>query len=82
MSPAADKVVDQAMQVIDRAEVPKPLQDSIDQHQRNLTGLAGALLEGGQDVEQVRQTITTVLDSFRDEILRTIVALREDTHAL
>ena len=81
MSQVARIVVDRAMESVDCGELPQVLLDQIEQHKEHLISLAGHLLSGGQDAESVRQIVTTVLDSFREELLRTLTTLREDKHA-
>jgi hypothetical protein len=81
MSPAVQSVVSDAMETLEDLSIPRGLRDRIDQHQQNLTDLAGALLAGGQEVDEVRDTISAVLESFKDELLNTIIALREGPHA-
>ena len=82
MSPTPQSVVSEAFGTLEHIEVPAVLQDRIDQHQRNLLALAASLLAGGQDTDQVRETIEGVLDSFKHELLNTIKSLRETDHVV
>lgn len=82
MSPTAQSVVIEAMTSFQHNELPPILQSRLDQHKKNLTNLAGALLAGGQNADQVRHTIEEVLESFKGELFRTIELLREDADAL
>ena len=70
------------MQSIDQMQLPQDLQNRIEKHKENLSNLATSLLAGGQDIEQVRTTVTLVLDSFKEELLRTLIALRENDNAV
>lgn len=80
MSLKARQVVAEALTSLEQVDVPHVLRDRIDQHQRNLMKLAASLLESGQDETQVREVIEGVLDSFKDELLRTIRTLRDGSH--
>lgn len=57
------------------SDVPAELAHSIDRHRDNLLQLASSLLAGGQSEDVVRSTIEQLLDSFRDELARTIMRL-------
>ena len=81
MPSVADCVVTQAMSSLEEFDVPPILQNRIDQHQQHLTSLASALLAGGQNSDDVRQTIEDVLDSFKEELIKTIRSLIEGQHA-
>lgn len=81
MPPVAECVVDQAMLSLEQVNIPPVLQDRIDQHQLHLTSLASALLAGGQNSDNVRETIEDVLESFKAELIRTIESLIENQHA-
>lgn len=76
-----DELIQQAIKSLDGMNVPSILQDRILQHQMHLTRLASALLIGGQSKNSVRQTIETVMDSFKHELIATIEALMEKRHA-
>jgi hypothetical protein len=78
MPPDVDQVVNHAMESIDGLELPQELQASIERHRKNISNLAASLLAGGYDIDQVRATISVVLDSFKDELLRTVMALKEN----
>ena len=77
MSPIAQSVVTEAMTSFQHIDVPPVLQEQIDRHKENLTSLACALLAGGQNPVQVRQTIEEVLEGFKIELFNTIDSLRE-----
>ena len=82
MPPSAEAVVTQAMTALEQDDIPPILRERIDQHQRNLRNLAAALLEGGQDIVEVQRTVEGVFDSFKAELVKTIIRLREDAHAV
>lgn len=82
MPPSAEAVVTQAMTSLEQVRIPPILRERIDQHQRNLKSLAAALLEGGQDIAEVQWTIEGVLDSFKAELVKTIISLQEDARAV
>jgi len=81
MPSEADCVVTQAISSLEEFDIPPILRDHIDQHQQHLTSLASALLAGGQNSDDVRQTIDNVLESFKEELIRTINSLIENQHA-
>jgi hypothetical protein len=75
-------VINTALQSIEQMQLPCELQDRIDKHKENLSSLAASLLAGGIDIEQVRATVTVVLDGFKEELMRTLIALRENDNAV
>lgn len=77
MCPIAQSIVSEAMTSLENIEIPPILQETIEKHKVNLTSLACALLEGGQDTNVIRQTIDEVLDSFKRELVSTIDSLKE-----
>ena len=82
MSPEAQSVVSQAMSSLHQVDVPPILEDRIAKHQTHLMCLASTLFAGGQDTDQVRQTIEEVLESFKGELLKTIASLMENNDAV
>ena len=77
MTPDVTKEIDDAIVSIDRSSLPKELRVRIDSHRDNLCSLAASLLEGGHDIDEVRPIISTVMDSFKEELARVMIALSE-----
>lgn len=77
MTPDVTKEIDDAIVSIDRSLLPKELRVRIDSHRDNLCSLAASLLEGGHDIDEVRPIISTVMDSFKEELARVMIALSE-----
>jgi len=82
MNEQAEDLVSQAMAPLATDdELPRPLQESIRRHQETLVSLAASLLAGGQSEAMVKSTIDSLFSSYRDELTRTIVALRDQPGA-
>jgi hypothetical protein len=77
MNPDVTQEIDDAIVSIDRSSLPKELRVRIDNHRDNLCNLAASLLEGGHDIDEVRPIISTVMDSFKEELARVMVAFSE-----
>ena len=77
MTPDVNKEIDDAIVSIDRSSLPKELRIRIDNHRDNLLSLAASLLEGGHDIEEVRPIISAVMDSFKEELARVMMAFSE-----
>lgn len=77
MQPPAEALVEKTMQSLEGVDVPNALHSSIAKHQANLVNLATALLAGGQSEEAIQHTLDTVFASYRVELTKTIIALRE-----
>lgn len=78
----ANEIVAQTLSAVSEAGVevsalPAELRASIANHQTNLTNLAAALLAGGQSEEVVRSTLNQLFASYKQELARTILALRD-----
>lgn len=82
MTPDVASVIDHAMQSIERSALPQELQDRIEKHKENLSDLAASLLAVGHDADQIQITISKVLDSFKEELSRALIALRENNDAI
>nr|WP_306266062.1 hypothetical protein [Pararhizobium sp. IMCC3301] len=82
MPSQAQNVVSLAMTTLPKVEISCVLKARIEDHRKNLTDLASSLLASGQEAKQVQLTIETVLNSFNEELARTISSLKEDTDAL
>ena len=70
-------VVADAMQPIIDLDVPSALRESIERQSRNLMALASSLLTAGMDEQRVRTVIGQACASYRDELVTTILTLRE-----
>ena len=77
MTPDVTKEIDEAIVSIDRSSLPQELRVRIDNHRDNLCNLAASLLEGGHDIDEVRPIISTVMDSFKEELALVITTLSE-----
>ena len=78
MSAQAHMFAVRAMESLGDIEIPPSLSRLIDQHHRNLTSLASALLRGGLGEDQVRQTVERVFQGFKAELTAAIVSIKED----
>lgn len=72
----ADEFVVQAMSSIDNLDIPVELQISIANHQKNIMNLATLLLESGKDSEFIGKCIEEIVESYKSELIRTIMALK------
>jgi flagellar motor component MotA len=77
-----DTVVSEALATLEEVDIPPILKERIEQHRKNLMALAASLLAGGQDADQVRESIELVLSSFRDELLSAVDSLKEAGHVV
>ena len=78
MAEQEELMVRTAMAPLDQMEIPTPLEESIRQHQQNLKRLAASLLASGHGEAMVRRSVETVFNSYRDELVRSIVEFQED----
>ncbi len=78
MRKSAKELVREATSDVSSLSVPDPLQQSISRHQNSLLGLANALLSAGKEESEIRDALDSVFASYKDELARTIVALREE----
>ena len=78
MAHSAELLVSQAMTSLETISVPTELRHSVDQHQHHLLELAAALLAGGQDKKAVEHALDCVFSSYKAELVKTIMFLRED----
>ena len=79
MARSAEVLVSQAMSSLETMGVPKALQDSIDRHQRHLLSLAASLLACGKEEATVEQLVDAAFSSYKQELVNTIMALRENS---
>ena len=77
MTPDVNKEIDDAIVSIDRSSLPKELRIRIDNHRDNLLSLAASLIEGGHDIDEVQPIISAVMDSFKEELARVMMAFSE-----
>lgn len=82
MSVFATTVVNDLMTSIDRQAVPICLLSKIERHQSNLHAMAVSLIDNGISGEEARQIVSSILDGFKEELLRTIEALQETGDAI
>lgn len=74
--PLPQDVVDAAMQPLAEFDVPPVLQASIERQGQGLLTLASSLLNSGMDEEHVRSVVEQAFESYRDELITAILALR------
>lgn len=77
---SADELVVQAMSSIDGLDIPVELQKSIASHQKNIMNMATLLLESGKDQQFIEKCIGEIVDSYKSELIKTIMVLRSDGH--
>jgi hypothetical protein len=73
-----EKLVSDTLASLDDVDIPVILRSSIEKHEKNLVTLAHALLAGGQTEEEVRVTLDSLFQSYKAELTRTILLLRDD----
>jgi len=56
--------------------LPHQVLDQVARHNRHLFELAANLLDSGMDDTQARQVLDQAMESYKDELVRTIMALR------
>lgn len=72
------RIVAATMQPMLDFDIPPVLRASIERQSMNLMGLASSLLHAGMAEQQVRTIIDEACSSYRDELVSTILALREN----
>ena len=53
-------------------EIPEALQASLERHRRNLAGLIANLQSAGISDEQIEASVTVIVASYKEELLRAI----------
>ena len=56
-------------------EVPEALKGSLERHRQNLAGLIRNLQSAGVSYEQIEVSVTAIVDSYKEELLRAIKML-------
>jgi hypothetical protein len=64
------------MQPMAEFDVPPVLRASIERQGQGLLALASSLLNSGMDEEHVRSVVAQACESYRDELISAILALR------
>ncbi len=80
MTSPASKVVSDVMRPLVQVDLPPILRVRLEEHWAHLQSLAAALIESGLGEEQTREVIAAALDSFKDELSRTIIELRSQAN--
>lgn len=62
-------------------DVPEALQDSLKRHRENLAQLVRNLHSAGLDNQQIEASVSVIVESYKEELLRAIKALVEAQHA-
>ena len=62
-------------------EVPEALQSSLQRHRANLVQLVKSLYSAGLNDEQIEASVSVIVESYKEELLRAIKALVEVQHA-
>ena len=65
----------------DEVAIPPILQASVARHQANLARLLQSLRQAGMEPRQIEAAVTTVIDSYKSELLEAIRRLAADNHA-
>ena len=65
----------------DGLEVPEALQSSLQRHRENLVQLVRCLHSAGLDDQQIEASVSVIVESYKEELLRAIKALVEVQHA-
>jgi hypothetical protein len=61
--------------------IPPVLQASVARHQANLARLLQSLRQAGMEPRQIEAAVTTVIDSYKSELLEAIRRLAADNNA-
>ena len=56
-------------------EIPEPLQESLQRHRENLAQLVVNLHSVGVHEEQIEASVSVIVDSYKEELLRAIKAM-------
>ena len=62
-------------------DVPEALQDSLQRHRENLGQLVRSLHSAGLNDQQIEASVSLIVESYKEELLRAIKALVEVQHA-
>ncbi len=62
-------------------EIPEALQQSLGRHRENLARLISNLKSAGLDEQQIDVSVSVIVESYKEELLRAIKALVEVQHA-
>jgi hypothetical protein len=77
----AESLVSRVEAALGPLPAPSQLQAMIEEHREHVLTLAAAVLGSGRDVAFVGQLVDNVLRSYRDELIRAIMALPEGESA-
>ena len=72
----AEEIVDQVVEPLRSFELPPELLESAERHKKHLISLATALLMRGADESDVRQSVELLFQSYKDELVRTILVVQ------
>ncbi len=53
-------------------EIPEPLQESLERHRKNLATLVTNLQSVGVSETQIEASVSVIVDSYKEELLRAI----------
>ena len=56
-------------------KIPEPLQESLQRHRQNLATLVANLQSVGVQEEQIEASVSVMVDSYKQELLRAIKAM-------
>ncbi len=78
MSRDPDLLAEETVGVLRDMEIPDQLKHSIATYQEHLSDLAASLLAEGFDDETVERSLKTAFDSYREEVLRSILLIKSE----
>ena len=61
-------------------QIPEQLQESMQRHRQNLATLIANLQSMGLSESQIEQSVSVIVDSYKEELLRAIKTLVEVSH--
>lgn len=68
------------MSMLPETDIPLPLQASVDRHHSHLARLVRTLKTAGLDDDTIEASVTTLVDSYRTELLSAIHAMKCESH--
>jgi len=74
----AESLVADAVAALDDLDVPDELRESITRHNRHLVELARKLIASGMDEDAIKSVVNRAMDSYKTELIETILSVRED----
>lgn len=82
MAEPARLIALEAARALDGIAVPDVLEQTLDRHHQSIAGLAASLLDAGVPRAAVERAVGQAVASFKDELVTTVLALKEQGDAV